>query len=351
MENSKRMITFREALTEAMVQAMQKDPNIFVYGIDVADHRRIFGSTFGLVEKFGPGRCFSTPLSEDALAGFGLGAAINGLKPIFIHIRIDFVLLAMNQIVNMISTFSYLTGGKLKAPFIIRAIIGRGWGQGMQHSKALHALFAHIPGLKVVLPSTPRDAKGLMISALKDNNPVIFLEHRWLYDIIGEVNPSSEASVPLGKGNILRQGKDVTIVATSWMNIEATKAAEILAKRGISVEIIDPRTIEPLDSELIYMSVKKTGHCIVADYDWINCGFSSEVAARVQENCLQEMKSPVTRIGFAPTPCPTTRTLENLFYPNAVDIIRAVEQKLKLSQTDLSGEEFYSFENKFKGPF
>lgn len=344
-----RLISYRQALAEAVAEEMGIDKSVFIYGIDVADHKRIFGSTVGLLEEFGPDRVFSTPLSEESLLGFGLGASINGLKPINVHIRLDFLLLAMNQLVNMVSSYRYGSDGKYKIPLVIRAVIGKGWGQAYQHSKSLQSIFAHIPGLKVIMPTTPIDAKGLLKSAIRDNNPVVFLEHRILYDVVDDV-PQNLEPIEIGKGRILKEGKDITIVATSYMNVEALKAAEILAKRGIQLEIIDPRTIQPLDEELIINSVLKTGHCIVADYDWVNCGFSAEVASRVYENCFKHLKSEVTRIGFAPTPCPCTRPLENEFYPNAVDIIRSVEKKL-FNPTDLSNEEFYSYENKFKGPF
>jgi pyruvate dehydrogenase E1 component beta subunit len=345
-----RKISYCQALNEAMSQEMARDPGIFVYGIGVADHKKVFGSTIGLVEKFGPARCFDTPLCEDSMTGFGLGAAINGMIPINIHIRVDFLLLAMNQLANMVSAYRYVTRGRLNVPMVIRAIIGRGWGQGFQHSKSMYSVFAHIPGLKVVLPTTPRDAKGLLISAIRDNNPVIFIEHRWLYWQEGET-PEEPFTIPLGEANILHEGKDVTVVATSWMNVEALKASEILGRRGISLEIADPRTIAPFHDELIIKSVAKTGRCIVADNDWLHCGFSAEVAARVAEKCFGRLKSPVYRIGFAPAPCPTARHLENEFYPNAVHIIRAVENMLGLEPADLSQEDFYSHERRFKGPF
>ncbi len=345
-----RKISYCEALNEGMYQEMERDPTVFAYGIGVPDHKRIFGSTVGLLEKFGPERCFDTPLSEDAMTGFGLGTAINGMRPIHIHMRVDFLLLAMNQLSNMVSSYRYTSAGKLKVPMVIRAVIGRGWGQGFQHSKSMYSVFAHIPGLKVVLPTTPRDAKGLLISAIRDDNPVIFMEHRLLYDVKGEV-PEEPYTISLGEATVLREGEDITVVATSWMNVEALKAAEILGRRGVSIEIVDPRTIAPFNDELVIKSVKKTGHCIVADYDWVNCGFSAEVAARVSELCFNNLKSPVYRIGFAFTPCPSTRPLENCFYPNAIDIIRAIEKKLGLPTTDVSGEDFYSYENKFRGPF
>ncbi len=345
-----RRISFCDALNEATRQEMERDSSVFVYGIGVPDHKNVFGSTKGLLEQFGPGRCFDTPLCEESMTGFGLGAAIGGMRPIHVHIRVDFLLLAMNQLVNMVSCYSYSSLGKMAVPMVIRAVVGRGWGQGYQHSKALHSWFAHVPGLKVVMPTTPRDAKGLLTSAIRDDNPVIFIEHRWLYWAEEDV-PEEPYAIPLGKSQVLREGDDITIVATSWMNIEALKAAEVLEQRGVSVEVVDPRTIAPFDDSLAVSSVNKTGRCIVADIAWVNCGFGAEVATRVYEKCFGRLKSPVTRIGFAHTPCPTGRELEKEFYPNAIDIIRAVEEKLDLSPTDLEREEFYSHELRFKGPF
>jgi pyruvate/2-oxoglutarate/acetoin dehydrogenase E1 component len=200
------------------------------------------------------------------------------------------------------------------------------------------------------MPSTPRDAKGMLIAAIRDDNPVIFIEHRWLYDAEGEVEEGNEP-LSLEGAHILHPGTDVSVIATSWMNVEAVQAAKILAKRGISVEVVDCRSIAPFDHATVLKSVTKTGHCIVADNDWVNCGFSAEVATRVYEGCFRQLKSPVDRIGFAHTPCPCTRPLENEFYPNAVDIIHSIENKLGISKTDLSQEDFYSYENKFKGPF
>ncbi len=345
-------IKFVQAINEALTEEMDRDRNVFVYGLDVTDHKRIFGSTVGLLEKFGPDRCFATPLSEDSMTGFALGAAISGMRPVHIHIRVDFLLLGFSQLANMISAFHYLTDGQLKVPLVIRAVIGRGWGQGAQHSKSMQSVFAHLPGLKVVMPTTPADAKGLLKSAIRDDNPVIFLEHRWLYDIEGEVPEGSDFTLPIGEPSTLRKGGDLTVVSTSWMNIEALKAAEVVKnKHGVELEIIDARTLFPLNYNPIFSSVNKTGHCIVADYDWLYCGFSAEVAAQVSSSCFSDLKSPVSRIGFAAAPCPTTRPLENIFYPGAVDIIREVEAKLGLPKADLTNEEFYSYEHKFKGPF
>ncbi len=346
-----RSISYCDAIQEAIMQEMEIDDTVFVYGIGVPDHKKIFGSVNGILEKFGPKRCFDTPISEDTMTGFGLGAAMNGLRPIHVHIRVDFLLLAMNQLSNMVSNYTYMSGGKLKVPLVIRAIIGRGWGQGCQHSKSIQSSFAHIPGLKVVMPTTPKDAKGLLISAIRDDNPVIVLEHRWLYWQVGDV-PEEPYEIAIGQPQILRQGKDITVVATSWMNIEALKAAEILShNHSVELEIIDPKTITPFDDSLIMESVTKTGRCIVADNDWSYCGFNGEVASNVYHKCFGELKCPIERIGFAHTPCPTVRFMENEFYPNARTIIRTVEQMLGLEESDLSQEEFYSYENKFKGPF
>lgn len=343
-------ISYRNAVNQALHQEMERDNSVFTYGIDVADHKRIFGSTAGLLEKFGPKRVFSTPLSEEALLGFGLGAAIGGLRPINVHIRVDFLLLAINQLVNMVASYHYGSDGKIQIPLVIRAIIGKGWGQSYQHSKSLQSFFAHIPGLKVVMPTTPADAKGLLISAVRDNNPVVVLEHRMLYDVEDEVSINA-IPIPLGKGQILKEGKDITIIATSYSVVQAMRAAEVLEKRGVSVEVVDPRSIFPLDEDLIIKSVGKTGYCIIADYDWIFCGFSAEVATRIYEKLSHKLKSEVLRLGFAPTHCPCTRPLENEFYTDSINLIRAVEKKLQLKEMDLSKETFYSYENNFKGPF
>lgn len=345
----KKTLSFRDALSQALIDEMTLDPTVFVFGLDVPDHKRIFGSTTGVLEKFGEQRCFGSPLSEDAMTGVALGAALSGLRPVHVHIRVDFLLLAMNQLANMISTARYVSAGELKAPLVIRAIIGRGWGQGAQHSKSLQSFFAHIPGLKVVMPTTSQDAYTLLRSAIRDENPVVFLEHRWLYDASGEVDFTLKDS--LEKCKIRRSGKTATVVCTSWMNIEAMKAAEILARRGIELEIVDARSIAPFDSKTVVESVKKTKNCIVADYDWSYCGFGAEVAADVSKQCFNVLERPVERIGFAHVPCPTTRPLENLYYPSAISIIRTIEKMFSLEATDLSNEIFYSWEEKFKGPF
>ncbi len=333
-----------------MSQEMERDSRVFVYGIGVPTFSKIFNTTRGLAEKFGRDRCFDTPICEDTMAGFGLGAAIRGLRPIHVHIRVDFMILATNQLVNVISNYAYTTGGKFKVPLVMRAVIGRGWGQGAQHSKSLISHFTHIPGLKVIAPTTPSDMKGMLIAAIRDENPVICLEHRWLYWAEEEVD-EQPYETPLGVGRILLPGRDVTVVGISWMNVEARLAADILKRRGVSVEIVDPRTLAPLDENIIVESVKRTGRCIVADCDWIESGFSAELAARISYRCFGQLKAPVERIGFAHTPCPTVRELESEFYPNALTIVRRIESMLGLEEADLSREDFFSHERRFRGPF
>ena len=342
-------MTFRDALATAQADAMAADPSVFVFGLDVPDHKRIFGSTAGLVERFGPERCFGTPLSEDAMTGVALGAALSGLRPVHVHIRADFMLLGMNQIANMISSARYMSAGTVKVPLVIRAVLGRGWGQAAQHSKSLHGTFAHLPGLKVVLPTSPQDAYSLLRASIEDDNPVIFLEHRWLYDITGDVDTSVRAR--LGHAAVRRSGHTLTVVTASWMTIEALKAAEVLAKTGVEIEVVDVRSASPLDLETVLASVERTGRCLVADYDWTFAGLSAEIAAEVSRQMFGRLHCPVERLGFAPVPCPTTRPLENLFYPSAIDIIRLTEQMVGLAPVSLEGEVFYSYEQRFKGPF
>ena len=343
-------MTYRQALNTAMRDEMRRDPAVFVYGIDIADHKGTFGSCLGLAEEFGPRRCFSTPLCEEAMTGFGLGAALNGLRPIHVHMRVDFLILAMNQLVNMIASTSYGSCGKVKVPMVIRAVIGRGWGQSWQHSKTLFSWFAHVPGLKVIVPARPCDALGMIKAAIRDDNPVVMIEHRWLYDAVGPVDDLGPTD--LQGCHVIREGTDLTVLAVSWMNVEAAKAADVLQrKHGLSIEVIDVRSLAPFDAETVVHSVNKTGRLIVADYDWLHCGFSAEVAAQVYPRCRQTLKAPIDRLGFAHAHCPCTRPLENGYYDNASDIIRAAEKQFGLPPADLSSEEFYSYEKKFKGPF
>jgi len=341
----RRQLTFCDAINEAFHQEMAANKNILMYGLE----NKVFGSTKNLEKKFGSKRFFFTPLSEDMLTGMTLGLSLAGKIPIFNHIRVDFLLLGINQIFNMISSYKFSVQGKLKTPMLIRAVIGRGWGQGYQHSKSLQSIFAHIPGLKVIMPSTPYDAKGMIISALRGDSPVICLEHRWLYWQKGFV-PKKKYLVDLSKSKVLKRGKDITIICTSWMNVEAAQASSFLKKNGVDCEIIDVRSVNPIDKNAIIKSVKKTKKCLIVDYDWLPCGVSAEISHIVNNNLYGKLKYKVERLGFKFIPCPTARNLENIFYPNAKDIINKIgkmlNRKFETKKIDL-----YSHEKKFTGPF
>lgn len=352
---STRLLPYYQAINEAIEQEMTRDENVFMFGLDVDDHKGIQGSTLGLLEKFGSERVFGTPLSEDAMTGVAVGAAMAGMRPIHMHIRMDFLLLCMNQLINMAAKAHYSYAGQVKVPLVVRTMIGRSWGQGGQHSQALHSMFMHVPGIKVVMPSNAHDAKGCLIAAIRDNNPVIFIEHRLLYGTEGYVNPESY-EVELGKARVLTQGKDITIVATSHMVMEALRAKHHLENVGIHVEVIDPITLYPLDMNTIVESVRKTGRLLIVDNGWLTCGASSEIMARMIELLPEGINGkaiPMARMGFAEATCPTTRSLEDLFYPNGKTIAE------KAYHMVCKGGDFCWLEaindkteiDEFKGPF
>ena len=348
-----RLIRYVDALREAFEQEMERDSKVFLFGLDVDDHKGIQGSTVGLQEKFGKERVFCTPLSEDAMTGVAIGAAMAGYRPIHVHIRMDFMLLCMNQLVNMGAKSHYMYNGQVNVPMVIRAMIGRSWGQGGQHSQALHALFMHIPGLKVVAPSNANDAKGCMIAAIRDNNPVIFIEHRLLYAIDGYV-PYQSYDVPLGKARVLQEGEDITIVAVSHMVMEALRARKHLETVGIQAEIIDPISLWPLDIHTISQSVQKTGRLLVVDNAWLTCGASSEIITQVYEQCSANYHTipQMARLGFAFTTCPTTKPLENVFYPNSRTIAAKAYQMIKGQDHHWEAPIHVQTEiDAFKGPF
>ena len=321
-----RKIKYSQALSEGLMEAMKKDKNVFVMGQSGEDPNAMFGTLKEAIEKYGPkGRVFDLPLSEAGITGWGTGAAIAGLKPVMTHHRDDFLFLASDQIINHAAKWMYMH--RTPVNWTIRAIIGRGWGQGPQHSQSLQSIFAHIPGLKVVMPSTPEDAKGLLYSAIFEPCPVIILEHRRLYDVIGNVAPGI-VQIPLGKARILKKGTDLTIVSISQTIQEALLSAEALGKAGIEVEVIDPRTIRPLDYATIMKSVKKTGRLIICDTGWIKFGVSSEISAAVVEQAFESLKSPIKRIGLPDSPTPASYELEKFFYPGVEDILRAASEIL-----------------------
>ena len=345
------LVSYADALYQATFQEMQRDPSVFVYGLGVDDAKGMYGTTKDLHGDFGADRNFDTPLSEDALTGMGIGAAMAGMRPIHVHQRFDFLLLCMNQLVNIAAKAHYMFAGSVRVPMVVRAIIGRSWGQGAQHSQALHNYFMHVPGMKVVAPTTPYDAKGCMIAAIRDDNPVIFMEHRMLYGNMGYV-PAAPYEVLPGKSRILTQGDDVTVVAISHMVVEALRAHAHLAERGIHAEVIDPVWLAPLDMDTIVASVRRTGRLLVVDNAWTHCGASAEIVAAVAERMQGEKAVKLARMGFAPVPCPTTKPLENLFYPNGRTIAaRAFDMLHNAPQGWMpDGEEAREIAE-FKGPF
>lgn len=342
-----REIKYFEALSEGLVQAMERDESIFVTGIAVDYPSGIFGSTVEAAKRFGPSRVFDAPAMENALTGIAIGAAAMGKRPVIVHPRNDFMFLAFDQLINLAAKWKYMYGGRAgSVPIVVRAVIGRGWGQGATHSQSLQSVLAHFPGLQVVMPALPQDAKGLTIAAMQSNAPTIILEYRSLYGISGPVSPEFVAT-PIGKAAVVRPGKDITIVATSVMVIESLRAAEELANAGISAEVIDLRSIRPFDEETVLSSVRKTGHLIVVDTSWELCGVVSEVAALAAEKAFSALKGPVRRLAVANCPAPVSMPLEQAFYPKASTIAAAVQKMLghdaELGDIDLADD--------FKGPY
>ena len=316
-----------QAINEAIDQCMAADPSVYIMGLGVPDPKGIFGTTLGLQQKHGNSRVMDMPASENGMTGVAIGSALTGMRPIVTHQRIEFVLLAMEQIVNQAANWHYMFGGQMSIPLVIRMIIGRGWGQGPQHSQSLQAWFAHVPGLKVVMPTTPYDAKGMLISSIEDNNPVIFIEHRWLHNVTGEV-PEDIYRVPIGKAKVLRKGTDLTVAATSYMTLESIRAAEMLSKDGINIEVVDIRTLSPLDEATILKSVRKTGRFIIADTGWKTSGFGAEVVAMVSEKAFTELKAPPLRVAIPDCPLPTTPALANKYYPRAIHIATTISEMI-----------------------
>jgi len=308
---------------------METDQDVICYGLGTPDPKGVFGTTLGLQERFGVQRVFDMPCSENGMTGVAIGAALNGIRPVVTHQRVDFFLLAMDQLVNNAAKWHYMFGGQGSVPITIRLIIGRGWGQGPTHSQHLQAWFAHIPGLKVVMPTTPADAKGLLISSIFDDNPVVFLEHRWLHNAQGDV-PEGDHRVPLGEAATARTGDDVSIVAMSHMTVEAIRASDHLKAQGIGCEVIDLRTISPLDWATVLASVRRTGRLLVADTGSRSGGVGGEVVARVAEELGDVMKCRPRRIALPDCPTPTSSALTLGFYPRAAEIAQAVGSMLGL---------------------
>ena len=322
-----RKISYAEAIREAFAQMLASDPRVFVIGQGLWSPWYVGASMTDLDKEFGRDRIIDSPVSENATTGAAIGAALAGMRPVVVHPRMDFMVLAADQIVNEAANWTYMFGGKVNVPLVIRPIINRGGEQGSQHSQALQAWFMHVPGIKVVMPSTPYDAKGLLIAAINDGNPVMYIDDRWLYDEKGEV-PEEPYSVPIGQATVRRQGSDITVVATSYMVLEGTRAASSLEKEGIDIELIDVRSLKPLDDELILKSVTKTGRLVIADAAWRTCGAAAEIAARVSENVFQHLKAPIGRVTLPDAPAPMSPILEKAYYVGSKDIIAAVKRAL-----------------------
>lgn len=325
---SGRIISYKDAIYEALDQSMARDPRVFILGEGIDDIAGVFGTTKGLHEKYGRNRVFDTPIAENSLTGIAAGAAMAGLRPILIHARMDFLLLSFDQLVNHAAKWSYMTGGEVSVPLVVRTISARGWGSGAQHSQCIQGMLMNVPGLKIAVPATPYDAKGLMVSSIIDNNPVLFVEHRWLYKTLGKV-PDTLYSIPFGKGIIRKKGRDVTIVALSYMVVEALKAAQKLEAENISVEVIDLRTIKPVDEDIILESLSKTGRLIISDTGSKTGGAAAEIAAIVAEKGLERLKKPIVRVCCPDTPTPTSDVLEKVYYPDSDTICNSVRELLK----------------------
>jgi pyruvate/2-oxoglutarate/acetoin dehydrogenase E1 component len=316
-------LSYREAVRDALSTAMRQDEDVFIMGEDIAEMGGSMGVTQGMLDEFGPERVRNSPISEAAIVGTGIGAAIQGMRPIVEIMYEDFLTLAAEQVINQAAKHRYMSGGQLKVPLTIRTQGGAGWSPGAQHAQQLEAWFVHIPGLKVVFASTPTDARGLLFSSIYEDNPVIFFEHRTLYGIKEEV-PEELEPIPLGEARIHREGDDVTVVATGRLVHEALAAAEQAEEQGVSVEVVDPRTLQPLDEGTIVDSVKKTNRAVVAHEAITRMGFGAEVAAIVQHQAFDWLDAPIERVGAKFTPLPFAPVMEEWVVPHAEDVLQAI---------------------------
>lgn len=318
----KRPLSYAEALCEGLDVCLDADPRVIVCGLGVPDPKGIFGSTSGLHAKYGPQRVMDMPLSENAMTGILVGAALTGMRPVITHQRVDFALTAMEQMVNQAAKWHYMFNGKHRVPLVIRMVVGRGWGQGPQHSQSLQAMFGHVPGLKVVMPTTAHDAKGMLIGAVADDNPVIMLEHRWLYGIQDDV-PEGTYTVDIERARVMHEGGDITIVATSYMSLVAMRAATALSEAGVGVDLIDLRSVRPLDTDTILASVAKTGRLLVVDTAHLQYGVTAEILALASERAFDKLRAAPQRMGLPDYPTPTSPALAENYYPRAQQIAEA----------------------------
>lgn len=327
MSLKSRKISYSDTINETLDYLLATDNSVMLIGQGVKSPWYVGSTCNGLVRKFGEQRVMDTPISENGITGAAVGAAIVGMKPIIVHPRMDFMLYAFDPIINQASNWHFMSGGKSTVPVVFWGIINRGGEQAAQHSQSLYSIFAHIPGLKVITPSTPFDVKGLLISAVRDPNPVLFVDDRWLYGISDDV-PDTEYEIPIGKGIIRRKGKDITLVSFSYAMHETLKAGNQLLEEGIDAELIDLRSIKPYDKELLLESVKKTGKLVIIDGSWKTGGFSAEVSSYIAETAFDYLKGPIIRVCLPDVPAPASHTLEEDYYITSDKIIRAVKQLL-----------------------
>jgi pyruvate dehydrogenase E1 component subunit beta len=321
------ILTMREALNQALKEEMVRDPSVFILGEEVGAYQGAYKITQGLLAQFGEWRVRDTPIAEEAIAGIAVGAAFTGMRPIAEMMTFNFSLLALDQIVNHAAKYRYMSAGQIRCPMVMRGPSGAATQVSAQHSQTFEAWYAHLPGLVVATPSTPKDAKGLLKSAIRDDNPVIFLENEILYNFKGEV-PDEEYHIPLALGDVKRAGGDVTIVAWSRSVTTAMAAAKTLEAEGIEAEIVDPRTLRPLDDDLIFESVRKTNRCVVVEEGWRIAGFGAEIADRVQRECFDDLDAPVIRVTAEDVPMPYAKTLEKAYLPQPEKVIDAVKRVL-----------------------
>jgi acetoin:2,6-dichlorophenolindophenol oxidoreductase subunit beta len=319
---------YLEALRDALRIEMNRDPNVYIVGEDVGTYGNVFGVTKGLIDEFGPKRVRDTPITESAIMGCAVGSAAAGLRPVCEIMYVDFIGVALDQLYNQAAKMRYMFGGKITIPMVMRSACGAGRGAAAQHSQSLESWFMHVPGLKVVMPSTPADAKGLLITAIRDDNPVVFLEHKLLYNTKGEV-PEGEYTIPFGKADIKREGTDVTVVATARMVHYALKAAETLASEGINIELVDPRTLSPLDEDTILESVRKTHRLVIFHEEVKFAGSGAEIAAMVAEKAIDYIDAPILRVGAPFCPVPFAPSLENEYIPSEEKLIDAVKSVMR----------------------
>jgi len=335
--SSDRKLLYSLAINEAFHQAMAADDSVFLICQGTKSPWYVGNTAKGLLERFGRNRVIDTPVSENAMTGAAVGAALAGMKPVVVHPRMDFMLYAFDPVINQAANWYYMNGGRLSVPVVFWGIINRGGEQAAQHSQALHAMFAHAPGLKVVMPATPYDAKGLMIAAISDPNPVVYIDDRFLYNEEDDV-PEDICEIEIGKGIVRKEGADITIVAVSLMVREALKAADNLAKVGIDAECIDLRSVKPIDKDIILQSVSKTGRLVIADVGWQSFGASAEIAAIVAQHGFQFLKAPVSRVALPDCPAPASSSLERAYYKTHIDIERAVKNVLYNGARERAGE-------------